>query len=45
MGHSDMSNQDKITQLAKELKFTSPLDADLQSQTLEEGIKYIISKT
>ncbi|CDW84465.1 elongation factor ts [Stylonychia lemnae] len=44
-GQTDMSNQDRINQIARELKLSKPLDSDLQSQTLEDGIKYIISKT
>jgi hypothetical protein len=40
-----MKNLDKITQISKDIKLVSPLDTDLKEQTIEDGIKYIISKT
>eukprot|EP00347_Sterkiella_histriomuscorum_P020319 403338266 len=42
---NDISNVDKINALIKSLKLDIPLDHDLKEQTIEEGIKYVISKT
>jgi hypothetical protein len=40
-----MSDADYIAKLTKEIKLKKSLDADVASQTIEEGIKYVISKT
>lgn len=42
---ADSSNADKITHLIKTLNLDSPLDHDLKQQNIEDGIKFIISKT
>ena len=40
-----MADTDYIQKLCKEVKLIRSLDADIASQTIEEGIKHIISKT
>ena len=40
-----MADADYLTKLTKEIKLNKSLDADVGAQTIEEGIKYIISKT
>ena len=40
-----MSDADYIQKLTREVKLIKSLDADMLSQTIEEGIKYVISKT
>lgn len=45
MGMKDMSDVDKIAQITRDFKLKTPLDADLKEQTIEDGLKYIISKT
>jgi translation elongation factor EF-Ts len=38
-------NQDKQNELIKEVKLLTSLDPELPSQTIEEAIKFVISKT
>lgn len=45
IGQSQMDDLDYINQLSKQTKLIRPLDNEVSSQTIEEGIKYIISKT
>jgi len=45
IGQSQMVNTEYIQNLCKELKLIKSLDADIESQTIEEAIKYVISKT
>ena len=40
-----MADVDFLSKLQKDLKLNKSLDSDISSQTIEEGIKYIISKT
>lgn len=40
-----MSDEELLQKITKEIKLVRSLDADVGSQTIEEGIKYIISKT
>jgi translation elongation factor EF-Ts len=40
-----MADGDFIGKLCKEMKLLRSLDSDMASQTIEEGIKHIISKT
>ena len=40
-----MGDADYLAKLCKEIKLNKSLDADVGSQTIEDGIKYIISKT
>jgi len=40
-----MSDADLIAKLCKETNLVCSLDADMATQTIEDGIKYIISKT
>jgi len=45
IGQQQMADADYIQKLCKEMKLVKSLDADMSSQTIEEGIKHIISKT
>lgn len=45
IGQSQMANTEYIQNLSKELKLIKSLDADITSQTIEEAIKYVNSKT
>ena len=40
-----MADAELIQKLTKEISLLKSLDADVPSQTIEEGIKYVISKT
>ena len=39
------SDQDYLRRLCMETKLVAPLDSDVSSQTIEEGLKYTIAKT
>jgi translation elongation factor EF-Ts len=39
------SEKDDKSALVKELKLVASLDHDVKSQTIDEGIKFVISKT
>ena len=43
--YQNMGNQDFIDDLIKKTQLIRPLDGDLKSQTIEDGLKYVISKT
>jgi translation elongation factor Ts len=45
VGQQQMGDADYIQKLCKEIKLIHSLDADMASQTIEEGIKHVISKT
>lgn len=45
VNHTQMSDGDLISKLCKDLKLVRSLDADMPQQTIEDGIKYVISKT
>ena len=45
IGQQQMGDADYLAKLCKEIKLNKSLDADVGSQTIEDGIKYIISKT
>ena len=45
IGQSHMSDAEYIQKLSKELTLLKSLDSDVATQTIEEGIKYVISKT
>jgi hypothetical protein len=40
-----MGDADYLSKLIKEVKLIRSLDSDVQTQTIEDGIKHIISKT
>jgi translation elongation factor EF-Ts len=40
-----MADAEYLAKLIKEVKLNKSLDADVATQTIEEGIKHIISKT
>ena len=39
------NDQDYLKKLCQEVKLVNPLDADVGSQNIEEGLKFTISKT
>ena len=41
----ESKDQEFIKSIIKQVKLSHPLDTDASSQTIEEGLKYIISKT
>lgn len=45
IGQQQMGDADYLHKLTQEIKLIRSLDSDMQSQTIEEGIKHIISKT
>lgn len=45
IGQQQMTDADYIQKLCKEIKLIHSLDADMASQTIEEGIKHVIAKT
>ncbi len=45
IGQQQMGDADYLGKLIKEIKLIKSLDADVASQTIEEGIKHVISKT
>ena len=45
VGQQQMADADYIQKLCRELKLVRSLDSDMPTQTIEEGIKYVISKT
>ena len=40
-----MSDADYIAKISKEIRLSKPLDSEMVHQTIEEGLKHIISKT
>jgi hypothetical protein len=40
-----MADSNHISELCKKLTLLKSLDSDVATQTIEEGIKYVISKT
>jgi translation elongation factor Ts len=45
IGQQQIADADYLAKLCKEIKLNKSLDADIGSQTIEDGIKFIISKT
>ena len=39
------SDEDFLKKICQDTKMVAPLDTDVSSQTIEEGLKYTISKT
>lgn len=39
------SDEDYLRKICQETKMVAPLDSDVSSQTIEDGLKYTISKT